>query len=58
MTVVTEPGTDRHENRAAARERRRATMARELGELLESRPELAEACPLADFAVHAVRWMV
>jgi hypothetical protein len=58
MTAITGPRTDRHENRAAARERRRATMARELGELLETRPELAEACPLADFAVHAVRWTV
>jgi hypothetical protein len=47
---------DPHERRAAARERRVAHVSHGLTELLEKRPELAAACPLAGFAVDAVRW--
>lgn len=47
---------DLHDRRIAARERRLAHVAHGLNELLEKRPELATACPLAAFAVDAVRW--
>ena len=56
MTTFTD--AESYERRQAARERRMATSARGLTELLEARPELAGTCPLADFAVDAVRWSV
>lgn len=49
---------DRQDRRTAARERRVAQTAHGLTELFEKRPELATACPLAAFAVDAVRWSV
>lgn len=49
---------DSQDRRTAARERRVAHVSHGLTELLEKRPELATACPLAAFAVDAVRWSV
>jgi len=47
---------DRPDRRTAARERRAAQTAHGLDSLLARRPELAEVCPWAAFAVDAVRW--
>ena len=57
MVDVHDTETQAHD-RALARERRVARTAHGLTELLEKRPELATACPLAAFAVDAVRWSV
>ena len=52
------PEADVTHDRALARERRAAQTAHGLTQLLEKRPELASACPLAALAVDAVRWSV
>ena len=57
MTSIAENRED-HDRRTAARERRLAQTAHGLTELLGKRPELATACPLAAFAVDALRWSV
>ena len=44
------------DRRTAMREQRAAQTAHGLTTLLARRPELATACPLAAFAVDAVRW--
>lgn len=60
MTTVVDvqPPPDLPLTRTLARERRVARTSHGLTELLEKRPELATACPLAGFAVDALRWSV
>lgn len=56
MVDVQQPEADGAHDRALARERRAAQTAHGLTQLLEKRPELATACPLAAFAADALRW--
>jgi hypothetical protein len=58
MVDVQPPETAGAHHRAVARERRAAQTAHRLTQLLERRPELASACPLAALAVDAVLWSV
>jgi hypothetical protein len=58
LVDVQQPDSAGAHDRALARERRAAQVAQGLTRLLEKRPELATACPLAAFAVDAVRWSV